>query len=199
MTAPWLAIVGIGEDGHLPPAARAAVAGAALVVGGRRHLALADGAITGARLAWPSPMADAYPAILARRGQPVAVLASGDPYCFGVGATLAALVPAAETVCHPAPSAFALARARLGWAEAAELSACGRPLGRHDRVEGRQDPDGQPIAVDGEGKAGERREGEQPAADAQGHHSMAACTRPNNPLGRTSSTTIRISRLNAWA
>ncbi len=33
-------------------------------------------------------------------------------------------------VCHPAPSAFALARARLGWAvaETAELSACGRPI-----------------------------------------------------------------------
>ena len=130
MTRPWLAIVGIGEDAHLPPAARAAVEGATLVVGGRRHLALADPAIRGERLAWPSPMADAFPAILGRRGQDVAVLASGDPFCFGVGATLAALVPAAEIACHPAPSAFALARARLGWAasDVAELSACGRPL-----------------------------------------------------------------------
>ncbi len=128
MTGPWLAIVGIGEDGHLPPAARAAVESAALVVGGRRHLALADAAIRGERMAWPSPMAEAYPVLLARRGQPVCVLASGDPYCFGVGAALAALVPAAEIVCHPAPSAFALARARLGWPDAAELSACGRPL-----------------------------------------------------------------------
>ena len=130
MTAPWLAIVGIGEDGHLPPAARAAVAGARLVAGGRRHLALAEAAITGERLPWPTPMAEAYPAILARRGTPVAVLASGDPFCFGVGAALARLVPTAEITCHPAPSAFALARARLGWpvTEVAELSACGRPL-----------------------------------------------------------------------
>ncbi len=99
------------------------------MVGGRRHLALADAAIRGERLAWPSPMPDAFPAILARRGQPVAVLASGDPYCFGVGAALAGVVPLAETVCHPAPSAFALARARLGWAVGGrELSVCGRPL-----------------------------------------------------------------------
>ena len=130
MTAPWLAIVGIGEDGHLPPAARDALAHARLVVGGRRHLALADAAIRGERLPWPSPMADAYPVVLARRGTPVAVLASGDPFCFGVGSVLARLVPAAEIACHPAPSAFALARARLGWsvAEVAELSACGRSL-----------------------------------------------------------------------
>ena len=128
MNGPWLAIVGVGEDGYLPPAARAAVEAAELVVGGRRHLALAAGSIRGESLAWPSPMEQAYPAVLARRGRPVCVLASGDPYCFGVGTALAALAPVAETVCHPAPSAFTLARARLGWSDAAELSACGRPL-----------------------------------------------------------------------
>ncbi len=128
MTGRWLAIVGIGENGHLPPAARAAVQAAELVVGGQRHLTLAAGSVRGERLAWPSPMERAYPAILARRGRPVCVLASGDPYCFGIGAVLAALVPLAETACHPAPSAFTLARARLGWSDAAELSVCGRPL-----------------------------------------------------------------------
>ena len=130
MTAPWLAIIGIGEDGWLAPPARALLGAAGLVAGGRRHLALADGLIRGERLPWPSPMEAAFPALLARRGRPTAVLASGDPFCFGVGATLAAHVAAAEMLCHPAPSAFALARARLGWAAAdvAELSACGRPL-----------------------------------------------------------------------
>ena len=40
--APWLSIIGIGEDGldGLSAAARALLAGAELVVGGRRHLAL---------------------------------------------------------------------------------------------------------------------------------------------------------------
>ena len=114
----------------LSSSARALIAGAVLVVGGARHLALAEPLIRGERLAWPSPMGAAFPAIAARRGEPVAVLASGDPYCYGVGASLRAVVPPEETLCFPAPSAFSLACARLGWAmqDVATLSFCGRPL-----------------------------------------------------------------------
>jgi precorrin-6Y C5,15-methyltransferase (decarboxylating) len=103
---------------------------AALVVGGARHLALVAELISGDSLPWPSPLSDAFPAILAHRGRSVAVLASGDPYCYGVAGTLRGLVPVAETVCLPAPSAFSLACARLGWPaqDVAALSACGRPL-----------------------------------------------------------------------
>lgn len=130
--APWLAIVGIGEDGveGLSAAARATIAEASFVVGGERHLALARPLLTGERAAWPSPLADAIPAILARRGSPVTVLASGDPFCFGVGSLLARAIPVAEMRCLPAPSAFSLACARLGWslAEVAMISFCGRPL-----------------------------------------------------------------------
>ena len=130
MTAPWLSIIGIGEDGALSPGARACVANAALVVGGARHLSLADAHIRGDRLPWPSPIDAAIPAILARRPAPVAVLASGDPYWFGIGTTLARHVPAVETLCIPAPSAFSLACAALGWAlqDCTTLSFCGRPL-----------------------------------------------------------------------
>ncbi len=128
----WLAIVGIGEDGveGLTQAARAAIERAELVVGGARHLALAAPLVRGARLAWPSPLSDGFPAILAHRGRDVAVLASGDPYCYGVAGALAAVVSVAETVCLPAPSAFTLGCARLGWAgqDVARLSACSRPL-----------------------------------------------------------------------
>ncbi len=128
---PWLTLVGIGEDGRagLSPAASDALAQAALVVGGRRHLALA-GPLAAETLPWSSPMEDTYPAILQHRGTPVAVLASGDPYCYGVGATLARHVPAAERRCFPQPSAFALATARLGWAfgDCVTLSLCGRPI-----------------------------------------------------------------------
>ncbi len=131
--APWLAIVGIGEDGRsgLSPAASAALDRAGLVVGGRRHLALA-GPLAAETLAWPSPLSDAYPAILARRGQPTCVLATGDPFHYGVGAELARLVPAGEIVAHPQPSAFSLAAARLGWplAEVACLTLHGRALER---------------------------------------------------------------------
>ena len=127
---PWLTLVGIGEDGveGLVPAARAVVAGASLVVGGARHLRLAEPLIRGESMAWPSPMRDGYTAILARAGSDVVVLASGDPFCFGVGSALSALVP--DIVCIPSPSAFALAAARLGWAQqdVATISFCGRPL-----------------------------------------------------------------------
>jgi precorrin-6Y C5,15-methyltransferase (decarboxylating) len=128
----WLAIVGIGEDGAegLSPAARALIANARLVIGGKRHLALADGLPSGDLQVWPSPIAQSIPAILARRGEPVAVLASGDPYCFGVGAMLSGHVPVEETICIPAPSSLSLACARLGWAldDTAAVSLCGRPL-----------------------------------------------------------------------
>jgi precorrin-6Y C5,15-methyltransferase (decarboxylating) len=132
MSAPWLTIIGIGEDGidGLSPIARASLQDAKLVVGGRRHLTLAERLIRGERLPWPIPLIDAYPAILAARGRPVVVLASGDPFCHGVGTALATLVAPSEMQCFPAPSAFALARARLGWAaETTEtISFCGRPL-----------------------------------------------------------------------
>ena len=89
MTTPppekWLSLIGIGEDGieALFPAARKMLAQAHLVVGGARHLALA-GPLAAETMTWPSPLADAIPKILARRGSPVCVLASGDPFAhFG--------------------------------------------------------------------------------------------------------------------
>src|SRR5579863_8265501 len=111
----WLAVVGIGEDGidGLSPAARRLLARAEFVVGGKRHLALA-GPLPAETLAWPSPIEDALDAIEARRGERVCVLASGDPFFFGVGALLMRRFPADEMICAPAPSAFALAAARLG-------------------------------------------------------------------------------------
>jgi precorrin-6Y C5,15-methyltransferase (decarboxylating) len=130
--ARWLAIVGIGEDGTegLTPAARALIANAKLVIGGKRHLALSDCLPSGELMAWPNPIAESIPTILAHRGEPVAVLASGDPYCFGVGTMLSAHVPPEETVCVPAPSSLSLACARLGWAldDVTVVSLCGRPI-----------------------------------------------------------------------
>src|SRR3954447_3841338 len=92
----WLSIVGIGEDGieGLSSVARRLIGAAELVVGGARHLELAGTLIAGRPLAWPSPMSDAFGEIRRHRGRPVAVLASGDPFHFGVGKQLAAFVPA---------------------------------------------------------------------------------------------------------
>ncbi|HWK13049.1 MAG TPA: precorrin-6y C5,15-methyltransferase (decarboxylating) subunit CbiE [Rhizobiaceae bacterium] len=128
----WLSIVGIGEDGiaGLSTHARALIEGADLVVGGARHLALVDPIIKGERLAWPTPIEAALPEILRRRGRPVAVLATGDPFHYGIGKQIAAVIPADEFICIPQPSAFALAAARLGWAlqDVALVSLHGRAL-----------------------------------------------------------------------
>ncbi len=109
--APWLTLVGIGEDGPagLSPASRAALAAGA-VFGGARHLALAGVAGT----PWPVPF-DPAP-LLARRGRPTVALVSGDPFWFGAGSVLVRDLAPGEWTCHPAPSTFALAAARLGWA-----------------------------------------------------------------------------------
>src|SRR5438445_7631408 len=109
----WLSIVGIGEDGveGLSSVARRLISSAELIVGGGRHLELAGDLIRGRPLAWPSPMSDAFGEIKRHQGRPVVVLASGDPFHFGVGKQLAAFVPADEFVCLPQPSAFSLAAA----------------------------------------------------------------------------------------
>jgi precorrin-6Y C5,15-methyltransferase (decarboxylating) len=128
----WLAVVGLGEDGldGLAPAARVLVAGAETLVGGARHLALAgprDGVET---LTWQAPLSLTLDAIAARRGRRVTVLATGDPMWFGIGVALAKRFGRDEMTVVPAPSAFSLACARLGWAlaETACLTLHGRPL-----------------------------------------------------------------------
>lgn len=132
--APWLSIVGIGEDGAdgLSAAARGVIGEAEIVFGGARHLALAGALVTGTARVWPSPFADGIREVLAARGRKVCVLASGDPFLHGVGATLARQVPAGEMRVLPAPSAFSLAAARLGWAlqDIACVSLHGREIGR---------------------------------------------------------------------
>ena len=157
-TAPrrWLAIVGIGEDGAagLSPVARALVSDAAVVYGGKRHLALAAALIRGEAHAWPSPFEDGIAAVAARRGAAVCVLASGDPFHFGVGAVLMRHVDPAETIVVPGASAFSLAAARLGWAlaDCTLLSLHARAL---DLVRPHLQPGARVLALtsDGDGPA----------------------------------------------
>ncbi|AVE06910.1 precorrin-6y C5,15-methyltransferase (decarboxylating) subunit CbiE [Pseudomonas palleroniana] len=128
--SPWLTVVGIGEDGFkgLGRNARHALLRATRIIGGQRQLDLLPVCIRGERQAWPSPFS--LEPVLARRGEPVCVLASGDPMFYGVGASLARQVPAAELLIVPAPSSVSLAAARLGWPlqEVVTLSVVARPL-----------------------------------------------------------------------
>jgi precorrin-6Y C5,15-methyltransferase (decarboxylating) len=128
--APWLTIVGIGEDGFsgLGKNARRALLGASRIFGGQRQLDLLPVCIRGERQLWPSPFS--LEPVLAQRGEPICVLASGDPMLFGVGASLARQVASDEMQVLPAPSSYSLAAARLGWPlqEVVTLSVVARPL-----------------------------------------------------------------------
>ena len=128
--APWLTVVGIGEDGFsgLGKIARRALLSATRVFGGQRQLDLLPACIRAERLAWPSPFSLAP--VLQLRGESVCVLASGDPMLFGVGASLARVIPSEETQVLPSPSSFSLAAARLGWAlqDVVCLSVVARPV-----------------------------------------------------------------------
>ncbi|GAB1480308.1 bifunctional cobalt-precorrin-7 (C(5))-methyltransferase/cobalt-precorrin-6B (C(15))-methyltransferase [Paracoccaceae bacterium] len=111
MSEPWLAIIGLGEDGPggLTEASLAALAGAEVVFGAPRHLALA-----GARgREWPVPF-DLAP-LLACRGRRVAMLVSGDPFWFGAGGAVAAHLQPGEWRAYPVAGVFSLVAARLGW------------------------------------------------------------------------------------
>jgi len=128
--APWLTVVGIGEDGFfgLGRAARRALLDAAIVIGGDRHLAMLPARVRARRQLWPTPFDTAQ--IEAYRGTPVCVLASGDPMLFGVGATLARTIPIDEIHVISGPSSLSLAAARLGWSlqDVSIVSLVGRPL-----------------------------------------------------------------------
>ena len=128
----WLSIVGIGEDGieGLSPMACRLVSEAEVVFGGRRHLGLAAVLIRGTARAWPSPFDRAVNEVCGYQGRDVCVLASGDPFLYGIGSTLARAMDPSEMRVVPAPSAFSLAAARLGWAlpETTLLSFHGRSL-----------------------------------------------------------------------
>ncbi len=106
------------------------IGAAEIVFGGRRHLSLAAPLIRGAARPWPSPFDGAADEVLQHRGRQICVLASGDPFHYGVGTVLARKIDAREMIVVPAPSAFSLAAARLGWSlpQTALLSVHGRTL-----------------------------------------------------------------------
>ena len=131
MQQKWLSVVGIGEDGiaALSQIARSLLDQAEVIIGGTRHLAMLPDDRQ-ERLAWASPLDATLDEILRRRGQSVCVLASGDPMCHGIGVTLTRRIPISEMIIIPAPSAFSLACARLGWslAEVETFSLTNRPV-----------------------------------------------------------------------
>ena len=129
MSAPWLTIIGIGEEGmaSLSAAARRLVEQAEVIVGGDRHHDLTPGR-TPERISWPSPFDDLIDLLKSRKGRRIVVLATGDPLWYSVGARIARRLPPGEIAFLPQVSAFQWAACRLGWsmADVETLTAHGR-------------------------------------------------------------------------
>ncbi len=129
----WLTIVGIGEDGldGLSDLTKSLIANAEVVFGGERHLRLVRGMNLAEQRRWQSPIETSIEEVARLRGRKrVCVLASGDPFHYGIGATLARRIPAAEMLVVTSPSSFSLAAARMGWPlqDVTTLSLHGRPI-----------------------------------------------------------------------
>jgi precorrin-6B C5,15-methyltransferase / cobalt-precorrin-6B C5,C15-methyltransferase len=150
--APAVTVVGVSDERFdlLSPEARAALAGAEVVAGGRRHLNGwqhwvgrrgvdgPNGHLSGPILLEHGADADSFVLEVwqhAVEGQrSVCVLASGDPGFFGILRALLRRIDRRSLHVLPGPSSVALAFARLGlpWDDATVVSAHGRPL--HDAI-----------------------------------------------------------------
>ncbi|MFG2952868.1 precorrin-6y C5,15-methyltransferase (decarboxylating) subunit CbiE [Streptomyces sp. NPDC048291] len=123
-----ITVVGTGTGA--PPAPET-LAGAELVVGGRRHLD-AVRLPEGAERVVLGPLAPALDTIgeYVGKDRPVTVLASGDPGFFGIVRVLAERFGAERLDVRPGVSSVAAAFARIGltWDDAVVVSAHGRAL-----------------------------------------------------------------------
>ena len=106
------------------------------MIGGERHLKMIPGDWEGERIIWASPIREAVTKILDWRpselgsGKKVAVMASGDPLCYGIAAKLLRYLPIEEIWIKPALSTFSLICSRVGWSlpDIETLTIHGRPL-----------------------------------------------------------------------
>ena len=138
ITKKWIYVIGIGEDGwdDLSADSRELLYKSEIVIGGERHLKMIPGDWEGERIIWASPIREAVTKILDWRpsgpgsGKKVAVMASGDPLCYGIAAKLLRHLPIEEIWIKPALSTFSLICSRVGWSlpDIETLTIHGRPL-----------------------------------------------------------------------
>lgn len=129
---PWLTIIGIGEDGldGLGAIALTAIAEAAIIFGGKRHLAMLSDQFKAERRLWATPLSESFEVLFSLRGQKVVVLASGDPMFYGIGASLTHHLMPDEMRVLSAPSSISLTAARMRWPlqDVAVISIHGRSI-----------------------------------------------------------------------
>ena len=126
-----ITVVGIGEDGldGLTPKARGLIDEAEVLVGGERHLSKVP--LGGEqRIDWDGDFDAAFDKIEKMKDRRVVVLASGDPLHYGVGVNIVRRFGADQVNVIPAPGAFSLVAADLGWplADVKCLTVHGRAL-----------------------------------------------------------------------
>ena len=114
-------VVGVDGSGRTYGGEKA-LAGADAIYGSGRILSLLANRTTDCEWlararAWPSPFSDGLAELQERRsrGESVVVLATGNPMHHGIGGSLARRIGPDAVRAHPAPGAYALAAARLGW------------------------------------------------------------------------------------
>jgi len=111
--------------------ARQALACATFVAGGKRHLSLVAPASHVEQLTITDNLSVLVDRLRRRTEQErCVVLASGDPLCFGIGASLRRFLDPSELVIEPSVSSLqlAFARASIPWIDAEVASIHGRPL-----------------------------------------------------------------------
>jgi len=127
---PFIPVVGIGLTGwhSLTPSQRLALEEATLLVGSRRQLA--SFTHLPAEHLPLTTFTETLRIAHARwqGGDRLAILASGDPLCFGIGRLLLSQFPPESLVFHPHVSAiqFAFSRLKLPWQDAVLTSVHGR-------------------------------------------------------------------------
>ena len=134
----WLCVIGIGEDGwdNLSADARDLLYESEIVLGGERHLKMLPKDWEGERIIWSSPIREAVSKIVSWRPedsasvQKVAIMASGDPLCYGIATKLLRHLPIEEIWIKPALTTFSLMCSRIGWSlpDVETLTIHGRPV-----------------------------------------------------------------------
>lgn len=128
---PDIDVIGLGIDSDvvLSTAAQAALQQADLIIGAPR-MVVALPPPRGEVRDYPRPMKALWPLLQTQAGKRIALLTSGDPLCYGIGATLIQHVDADRVTFHPHVSSIqaAFARIKQPWQQARLVSLHGRPL-----------------------------------------------------------------------
>lgn len=126
-------LIGIGEDGlsGLSPVAREAVLTAHILVGGERHLEFFPDHPGKKELLKSNPAKTLDHILESADGdQSIAILASGDPFFYGVGNLLAKKAGRDSLFCVPSVSSIQLLFSKIGtkWDDAKIISVHGRQM-----------------------------------------------------------------------